>query len=271
MSSSFISPSMSFHPSTTAFNTMHYKQRSPQLLTSYHRQFPADELSTMNVDDFQLHYNYGNGDFNESRRDSQQPQIYQHHPLHALYPVPALADQYELNLRITDPSPVAHEYPRHQLHHAPPRPRSQTRPNGWPPYSNDLGGASTNTFSTSMPVPTYLSGDVTLPPSHLDTRISPSNHYHDATSPVYATQRLASPAGQGSFGQSSLPQVHQQQMNSVSSFNGAPLLSSTDPTTGMVYRTPEHPRLRTAQACEKCRTRKAKVKSHIFLYTYFAY
>lgn len=32
-----------------------------------------------------------------------------------------------------------------------------------------------------------------------------------------------------------------------------------DPSTGIFYRTPEHPRLRTAQACEKCRTRKAKV------------
>ncbi|KIY53130.1 hypothetical protein FISHEDRAFT_69268 [Fistulina hepatica ATCC 64428] len=33
---------------------------------------------------------------------------------------------------------------------------------------------------------------------------------------------------------------------------------SLDPSTGIFYRTPEHPRLRTAQACEKCRIRKAK-------------
>ncbi|KAG6336217.1 hypothetical protein ID866_2868 [Astraeus odoratus] len=33
---------------------------------------------------------------------------------------------------------------------------------------------------------------------------------------------------------------------------------SLDPTTGIFYRTPEPPRLRTAQACEKCRKRKAK-------------
>uniref|UniRef100_A0A0W0FVS4 Zn(2)-C6 fungal-type domain-containing protein n=2 Tax=Moniliophthora roreri TaxID=221103 RepID=A0A0W0FVS4_MONRR len=33
---------------------------------------------------------------------------------------------------------------------------------------------------------------------------------------------------------------------------------SLDPATGIFYRAPEHPRLRTAQACEKCRTRKAK-------------
>lgn len=38
------------------------------------------------------------------------------------------------------------------------------------------------------------------------------------------------------------------------------LAGSLDPATGIFYRTPEHPRLRTAQACEKCRTRKAKVR-----------
>ncbi|KAG6890651.1 hypothetical protein C0992_000221 [Termitomyces sp. T32_za158] len=36
------------------------------------------------------------------------------------------------------------------------------------------------------------------------------------------------------------------------------LAGSLDPATGIFYRSPEHPRLRTAQACEKCRTRKAK-------------
>ncbi|KAJ6448599.1 hypothetical protein C8R47DRAFT_1230968 [Mycena vitilis] len=36
------------------------------------------------------------------------------------------------------------------------------------------------------------------------------------------------------------------------------LAGSLDPATGIFYRAPEHPRLRTAQACEKCRSRKAK-------------
>ncbi|KAF8417537.1 hypothetical protein L210DRAFT_2473261 [Boletus edulis BED1] len=31
-----------------------------------------------------------------------------------------------------------------------------------------------------------------------------------------------------------------------------------DPTTGIFYRAAEHPRIRTAQACNKCRVRKAK-------------
>ncbi|KAJ7474814.1 hypothetical protein FB451DRAFT_1464904 [Mycena latifolia] len=42
------------------------------------------------------------------------------------------------------------------------------------------------------------------------------------------------------------------------------LAGSLDPTTGIFYRTPEHPRLRTAQACDKCRTRKATVCSPSF-------
>lgn len=38
---------------------------------------------------------------------------------------------------------------------------------------------------------------------------------------------------------------------------------SLDPVTGIFQRSPDHPRLRTAQACEKCRIRKAKVRAHI--------
>ncbi|TFK24580.1 hypothetical protein FA15DRAFT_756460 [Coprinopsis marcescibilis] len=40
--------------------------------------------------------------------------------------------------------------------------------------------------------------------------------------------------------------------------NPRSLAGSLDPATGVFYRTPDHPRLRTAQACEKCRSRKAK-------------
>ena len=36
---------------------------------------------------------------------------------------------------------------------------------------------------------------------------------------------------------------------------------SLDPTTGVFSRAADHPRIRTAQACEKCRARKAKVRS----------
>jgi hypothetical protein len=37
-----------------------------------------------------------------------------------------------------------------------------------------------------------------------------------------------------------------------------------DPTTGIYHKASDHPRIRTAQACEKCRARKAKVCYNIF-------
>ena len=40
---------------------------------------------------------------------------------------------------------------------------------------------------------------------------------------------------------------------------------SLDPTTGVFSRAADHPRIRTAQACEKCRARKAKVCSPSFI------
>ncbi|KAJ7240379.1 hypothetical protein B0H12DRAFT_1326426 [Mycena haematopus] len=45
------------------------------------------------------------------------------------------------------------------------------------------------------------------------------------------------------------------------------LAGNLDPTTGIFYRAPEHPRLRTVQACEKCRARKAKVAISSFFFS----
>jgi hypothetical protein len=53
----------------------------------------------------------------------------------------------------------------------------------------------------------------------------------------------------------------QNNLSSSSQNQRLTLAGSLDPSTGIFYRTPEHPRLRTAQACEKCRTRKAKVRT----------
>ncbi|KAF8988449.1 hypothetical protein BDQ17DRAFT_1374044 [Cyathus striatus] len=56
------------------------------------------------------------------------------------------------------------------------------------------------------------------------------------------------------------PQRLSQEQQHQASLNARrlTLAGSLDPETGIFYRTPEHPRLRTAQACEKCRARKAK-------------
>ncbi|KIK78720.1 hypothetical protein PAXRUDRAFT_312570 [Paxillus rubicundulus Ve08.2h10] len=71
-----------------------------------------------------------------------------------------------------------------------------------------------------------------------------------------------------SYSSSSLPQFPPPQLaqptvavSSAPPETGLPrcaLAGSLDPTTGIFYRTPDHPRMRTAQACEKCRVRKAK-------------
>jgi hypothetical protein len=65
------------------------------------------------------------------------------------------------------------------------------------------------------------------------------------------------PTGPSSYPQS--PTVALPQEHTEPPIPRWTLAGSLDPTTGIFYRTPEHPRLRTAQACEKCRTRKAKV------------
>ncbi|KDQ51348.1 hypothetical protein JAAARDRAFT_62562 [Jaapia argillacea MUCL 33604] len=72
--------------------------------------------------------------------------------------------------------------------------------------------------------------------------------------PSLAADAPVLPARESQYsGQSGPPHVH----------SGVPLeqwsmAGSLDPSTGVFYRTTEHPRLRTAQACEKCRARKAK-------------
>ncbi len=48
------------------------------------------------------------------------------------------------------------------------------------------------------------------------------------------------------------------------------IAGSFDPATGIFCRMPEHPRLRTAQACEKCRMRKAKVRRSLHGYQYIS-
>lgn len=71
-----------------------------------------------------------------------------------------------------------------------------------------------------------------------------------------------SPLTYGTLGGSSFPEAPRltpPPAPAITNGQRLTLAGSLDPTTGIFYRTPEHPRLRTAQACEKCRTRKAKV------------
>ena len=119
--------------------------------------------------------------------------------------------------------------PQHDLYPAPPETHPRYRhsplhhgPRSWPPYEH---GLAVN-MASGMP----------------------SSYDSFPTASPYPPPRLSPPPTSlslGGFGHTSR--------------HGA-LAGSLDPTTGIFYRTPDHPRLRTAQACEKCRTRKAKVR-----------
>ncbi|CAA7263639.1 unnamed protein product [Cyclocybe aegerita] len=115
-----------------------------------------------------------------------------------------------------------------QPHQQPQRPHES--PQSWPPYEppqihqpfpqSNLP-LSYAPYHNPPPFPNRLSPP---PPSNQPFQFKGSNHSNAGTSAVH---RMS-------------------------------LAGSLDPATGIFYRTPEHPRLRTAQACEKCRTRKAK-------------
>ncbi|EKM77522.1 hypothetical protein AGABI1DRAFT_108042 [Agaricus bisporus var. burnettii JB137-S8] len=92
-------------------------------------------------------------------------------------------------------------------------------PQGWPPYDQTL-----------------------LPP--FQSQPLPYRGFPPAA--PYPAPRLSSPLNIAGGG------------HTATSMSRLSLAGSLDPATGIFYRTPEHPRLRTAQACEKCRTRKAK-------------
>ncbi|KAK0200106.1 hypothetical protein DFS33DRAFT_1278493 [Desarmillaria ectypa] len=104
--------------------------------------------------------------------------------------------------------------------------------------------------------PRYDSYDSHLTTQHytLDGGYSPFAH----NVPNYPTQPGAYPT-QSSYPPPRLtPPSHHGNQTQNSTDNRLSFAGSLDPSTGIFYRTPEHPRLRTAQACEKCRTRKAK-------------
>ncbi|KAF9451463.1 hypothetical protein P691DRAFT_838562 [Macrolepiota fuliginosa MF-IS2] len=92
-------------------------------------------------------------------------------------------------------------------------------PQGWPPYDQTL-----------------------LPPF----QSQPLPYRGFPTPAPYPASRLSSPHNIAGGG------------HTATTVSRLSLAGSLDPATGIFYRTPEHPRLRTAQACEKCRTRKAK-------------
>jgi len=123
-------------------------------------------------------------------------------------------------------------------HHHPPHSPDHDSPHSWPPYSHPFpqtqqGPQSYAPFPSPSPFP---------PP-----RLSPPPVHHQSFH--FKGQGLTA--------------------GSTTAGHRMTLAGSLDPNTGIFYRTPEHPRLRTAQACEKCRTRKAKVRIRLFISAFF--
>ncbi|KAF8908412.1 hypothetical protein CPB85DRAFT_1309362 [Mucidula mucida] len=88
---------------------------------------------------------------------------------------------------------------------------------------------------------------------YIDSYTQPSPFVHNV--PPYNTQSYPS---QSSYLPSRQMPTLPSPSNDHASEQRLSMAGSLDPSTGIFYRTPEHPRLRTAQACEKCRIRKAK-------------
>ncbi|KAF8659948.1 hypothetical protein AX16_001684 [Volvariella volvacea WC 439] len=158
----------------------------------------------------------------DSREHSSQPQHREQYILpyqaHAVYPVPLELESQPLPLE-----------------------QPEQPPQGWAPFS---------------PHPSFDSSSLNLVPHTLPLS------YTNFSAPQFPSRHTTSPTmSQSPPSASSAPAPAQKapsgSQGGVASRTIA-LAGSLDPSTGVFYRTPEHPRLRTAQACEKCRTRKAK-------------
>ncbi|KAF8897996.1 hypothetical protein CPB84DRAFT_1825504 [Gymnopilus junonius] len=137
------------------------------------------------------------------------------------------------------PSPSSFATLQHQ-----PQLASHEPPHGWTPYQLRVSQQYTQSDPSPISV-SYPSASFPCPSPFPPTRLSPPPAHQPAH---YKGQGPGVGLSHGSS--SGLPSTG---TNSRLTFAG-----SLDPATGIFYRTPEHPRLRTAQACEKCRTRKAK-------------
>ncbi|KIL65272.1 hypothetical protein M378DRAFT_10904 [Amanita muscaria Koide BX008] len=84
------------------------------------------------------------------------------------------------------------------------------------------------------------------------------NSYHSNHPPTSPPPTVNNTPNSGSMSSTGVGGVGGSQNGTGGQGGRMTLAGSLDPSTGIFYRTPEHPRLRTAQACEKCRTRKAK-------------
>ncbi|KAA1476332.1 hypothetical protein DENSPDRAFT_884254 [Dentipellis sp. KUC8613] len=120
-------------------------------------------------------------------------------------------------------------FPTHHSHH-------QLLAHPDPHPSADLWADTMGTMAPSPSLPTFHDANQQL-----------ALLYH-SNLPPYPVQRAFQPPHWGAGAPSNLSALPA----------GTSVSGALDPNTGVFSRTTEHPRMRTAQACEKCRVRKAK-------------
>ncbi|KAF9463825.1 hypothetical protein BDZ94DRAFT_1297661 [Collybia nuda] len=172
--------------------------------------------------------------------------------------------EYEAQSQYLAPHPVLVS---HHLYPAPPH-LARDAPLAWPPDQSPSSFSAPFSMPYSPPPPAPYSSPA--PPYQIAT----FSAYESLPSPApFPPPRLSPPRLPHSLHNLSQTDV---QLNDLHATGGLHLINpnphlhphpnahrptlagSLDPSTGIFYRSPEHPRLRTAQACEKCRTRKAK-------------
>lgn len=151
----------------------------------------------------------------------------------------------------------------HLLHPLPPLSSSQSMP-----YDMHAGFVPSPYQMQPMPYEVQQANEMMHHPSPIRPIVATNGWSHQSSQP----QCLDQPAP--SFPPSSIsqPSIFVQESNSRVSYVAPQVADSSvpppppwtmsgslDPSTGVYQIAPEHPRIRTAQACEKCRGRKAKV------------
>ncbi|KAI0697468.1 hypothetical protein BC835DRAFT_1519199 [Cytidiella melzeri] len=133
------------------------------------------------------------------------------------------------------------------------------------PYDIPHGFAPSHYHLSSVPYELHnLGNSHHQPPSSLDwTETTPRTHYPEppsSSTQVFPSTSISQPS---IFVSPSSHSVAPTATPATAQLSAPPpppwtMSGSLDPSTGIYQIAPEHPRIRTAQACEKCRGRKAK-------------
>jgi hypothetical protein len=194
-------------------------------------------------------------------KDGGSPQLPYHIPEQAQRGHPSPSPQQHRPYPTGAYPPFQHDhersYPTHQdFSHQPPRAsvRSAPMPVGpWPidPFSDNASTQFTALPGGISPTHGHLYSFCPQPPNHPP----PTHHSAPTDAPLEQSQPTTAP------GPSTPHEQHEDRAITVQGQRSHSWVSvgSQDPVTGAFYGTSDHPRIRTAQACEKCRARKAKV------------